>query len=181
MFSYGSWKHVFQVRAHQTWLWSLSLEVLRLGEVEAHVQLPLNWARIASSSGTLRPQARTTSRRGRVLTAGDYRIQVRERIATLSELGVLHKLRAPPRMLDRPSPYVSGRGDSEVQGQRGLPGDGCFYHAAGTCDACAYEASAYEASNDGGLAEAEAKKFAELDAYAKHIAAQLKVCLNPEP
>ena len=164
MFSYGSRKHDLQVGAHQTWLWSLSLEVLRLGEVEAHVHLPLNWARIASSSGTLRPQARTTSRRGRVLTAGDYRIQVRERIATLSELGVLHKLRAPLSMLDRPSPYVPGRGEAEVQGQRGLPGDGYLR------DACAHEGS-----NDGGLVEAEAKKFAELDAYAKHIAAQLKV------
>jgi len=173
VFPYGSWKHVLQVRAHQTWLWSLSLQVLRLGEVEAHVHLPLNWARIASSSGTLRPQARTTSRRGRVLTAGDYRIQVRERIATLSQLGVLHKLRAPP--LDPPSPYVPGRGEAEVQGQRGLPGNGYACDASSTRDACAYEGSAYQGSNDGGLAEAEAKKFAELDAYAKHIAAQLKV------
>jgi hypothetical protein len=57
-----------------------------------------------------------------------------------------------------------------------LPGGGWVYDAAGTCDACAYEARI-----DGGLAEAEAKKFAELDAYAKHIAAKLKVWLNPEP
>ena len=128
--------------------------MLRLGEVEAHAHLPLNWARIKSSSGRLRPQARTTSRRGRVLTAGDYRIEVRERIATLSELGVLHKPRALPRAQDRSSAIAPGPGED-------LPGQ----DKQGT------------AAEDAGLAEAEAKKFAELDAYAKHIAAQLKVSM----
>lgn len=148
----GRWKEEVSVRSSDSWLWSLSLEVLRLGGLESHHSTPLNWARSKAWSGALRPEARTKTRKGRLVSAGEYHVEVRERIATLSELGVLCR--------------QGGGGEEGGVGGPGLRGDG-----------------AVAASDVGGVREltereiereAEEKKFAELDAYKKHIAHELE-------
>ena len=151
----GSWRDALDVKSDDSWVWSVSLDALRLGATEAHATLPLNWARSKSWGGTLRPEARTRSRRGRVVMAGEYQIEVRERVAVLSQLGILHR--------------CSGEGDAVgiMWGSWGGEGGGAGGFVVGS------EEDARE-----GIAQREARKFAEMEAYQEHISRELQAGLQ---
>mmetsp|Transcript_47133 Transcript_47133/g.147510 ORF Transcript_47133/g.147510 Transcript_47133/m.147510 type:complete len:296 (-) Transcript_47133:417-1304(-) len=89
----AAWNHEVAIgEEEEQWYWSAALDILRLGAIERHASLPLNWARKRSWGGALRPEAHTKTRRGRAIAVGDYQVEVKERLATLSTLGVLFRL-----------------------------------------------------------------------------------------
>ena len=79
----ASWREGIQVNNTDSWVWTVDLEALRLGELESHERLALNWARRKSWAGSLRPEARTTTRHGRVLVAAEYHLEVLDLLALL--------------------------------------------------------------------------------------------------